>query len=130
MSDLKTRILAAKKKLAPVDVEDWDFPVFVRRMTSAEREVYRRESEKPDSDWVQEQRIIVASCLCDENGAAIFASPDELKEIDSAILDKLSGAVSQMSGVTKEAEEEIKKKSMSAENSGSGSSSPVNSTAP
>ena len=127
--DLKAKILAARKKLVPLEIEDWGFPVFVRRMTSGDREVYQAETKKADGNWPQEQRIIISLCLCDEDGVPIFANPDELKTIDSKVLDTISSAISALSGVTKEAAEEIEKKLKSAESSGSGTSSPANSTA-
>lgn len=128
--DLKAKILAAKKKMIEVPIPDWDFKVFVRRMTSNEREIFIAEESKPENDWLKQQRLMVSMCLCDEAGERVFNTPDDLKDIDTEIIDTLSAAVSDLSGASKDAKDDVKKKSASAENSGSNSTLPGSSDTP
>lgn len=126
MSDLKQKIISAAKKLESVEVPEWGVTVYLCRMTAGERDVFMRETEarKATNDFFSLDRLLVVLTLCDASGVRQFDNPDELKDADSLVLERLCKRAMYINGLTDEAREDIKKKLNSAENAGSSSSLP------
>ncbi len=130
--DLKTRILTAKRALEKADIPEWDFPVYIRRMTLTERGVFADATkEARDSGKFDKMRettpILLALTLCDENGDRIFKESSELKDLDSVIMDRIALQALKVNKLTKEEDADLEKKSPIEANSGSNSISPGNS---
>lgn len=108
--DLKTKILAAKRMLEPVDVPEWGETVFLRRMSGGEFEMFASTKDQDlGKDKLLPARVLLMLCLCDADGKNIFADPDELKEIDGHIINRLTPPALELNGLTKKAQEEIAK---------------------
>lgn len=126
MSSIEQRIRSAKMKLEELDVPEWGGTIYVRRLSSGERDVFFAaiDSAKNEDSKTGVERLIVSLALCDENGKAIFSSPDELKDLDAIAIDNVSLVAMRINAFTKEAKEDLAKKSQSGEMPGLNTSSP------
>jgi hypothetical protein len=107
--DLKQQILNAAKKIEPVLAPEWGDGFFIRRMTAGEREVFVKRSDA-EGGSISIPRLVVAICLCDKDGKSVFASDEELLNIDFVIVDRIAAQIFKINGLTKEAQDDIAKK--------------------
>lgn len=61
------------------------------------------------NDIADAMLVAVASTLCDDEGGAMFGSPEELEAIDPEVLEKIATEAMRVSGMTREAVEDAAK---------------------
>jgi hypothetical protein len=75
MSLTKDQILSASDfKIQSVDVPEWGGSVFIRSLTSRNRD--RLEEKMKGHSLVDARALVVACCACDENGVLLFEEKD------------------------------------------------------
>lgn len=133
MMSMKLAILSAKKKIESVEVPELGITVNLKRMSGTEREVFQtaqlkaQEQEKVTGSAVcllPLQPLLLSLTLCDPIGNRIFDNPDEVKEIDGIVIDRLATRALEINGLTQESRLAIEKKAL--ESIGSCSTSPTN----
>ena len=121
--DLKERILATRESFAkPVEFKpsEWDFPVYVRRLSGGERWGFEASMVKthingnivPDPKKLGEKQVrFVALTLANEDGSRVFSDADleEVKTLGSRALDELYDFAEKLNATDEEAVEEAKK---------------------
>lgn len=101
----KAQILSAQdKKTATVPVPEWGGAVCVRSLTGRERDAYEAEMlDTPKEEKLVNLRArLVALCLCDETGAPLGFTADEVKQLgekSAAALDRVFTMASQLNAL-------------------------------
>ena len=119
---LKEQILEVRKK--PQAEQFHGLTVYLRRLTLGEAEQYYAAVQADKRQTYYLMRLLLSFCLCEENGVHVFASPDELKDIDSES-EKLALKAMELNGFTEKTKAEIEKK-VPADTNGSSDSSAAN----
>ena len=102
--------------ISEVKIEEFENPVYIRRMTAAERAALVKRTVKFEDDKVQVEYSnlydsmarLVSVTLCDENGNRIFSDSEEdikelLEKCDAMILEKLYNEAAKLNGLGEEA---------------------------
>lgn len=128
--DLKEK-LTKFRRIQPVHVDELGCEVYVRRMTGTEANAYQTAQAKAQKDFeagggdaafLPLFAVLLSLTVCDADGNLIFEKPEDANRMDVEIRDQLTTAAQHVNGMTFEAREEIKKKSVM---NGSGISSPT-----
>lgn len=121
--DLKQRVLATREAFRkPVEFKpsEWDFPVYIRRLSGGERWGFEASMVKthingnivPDPKKLGEKQVrFVALTLANEDGSRVFSDADleEVKTLGSRALDELYDFAEKLNATDEEAVEEAKK---------------------
>lgn len=115
---------ASDLKRELVSVPEWGGDVYVRELTGRERDELNalRDSDMAAFKRVVHQRL-VRYAVVDDDGKPLFTEEDET-EIGSKsfeVLERLCGVVMRLSGLSKEAQEELAKNSKGTPTDGSSS---------
>jgi len=102
--------------ISEVKIEEFENPVYIRRMTAAERAAFIKSAVKFENDEVkveysnlfENMARLVSVTLCDENGKRIFSDSDEdikemLEKCDAIILEKLYNKAARLNGLGEDA---------------------------
>jgi imidazoleglycerol phosphate dehydratase HisB len=106
-------------------VPEWGGTVYLRALTSAEREQLEgRVRQGTVVEGLREQ--LVAAAVVDVSGRALFTPADvpALAEKNGAVMDRLATAILRLSGMGAQAVEEAEKNSAAAPSGDLGSASP------
>ena len=103
-------------KIEAVHVPEWDGTVYVRNMTSKQRDAFERSRFKMVGDKVEmisenTRASLLAASLCDEQGNPLFSMQDveALGNKNGAVMDRLFDVAQRLSGLrTQEVEDRIK----------------------
>jgi len=117
MTDLTPeQILAADDKVfEPVEVPEWGGTVYIRGMTSAERDRYDRSLVNVDRKGNTTmgrldnlRALLVVRCLVTKDGQRMFRDPQakELGEKSALVMNRLWDVASRLSGMNQDREEE------------------------
>lgn len=105
-------ILAVKYDLPrkEVEVPEWGGSVFVRTLTSAERDAYEAWCLKKNGGKLARSVFIVWTC-CDETGKPIFTTADlpSLNQVPSYVLERVFDAAMKINKITAEDVEALEK---------------------
>lgn len=121
MSELKHQILAKKKHFEPVpasELPELGVDLWLRRMSGSEFDAYccaRLEAKvkaetEGDSAYLSLKYLLLSTVVCDKSGQRVFDKPDELKEMDQIVLDRLAMRAGDLNGLTQDSREAIEKK--------------------
>ena len=123
--DLRSAILTSGRKPEKFACKALGLDVWLRCMTGEEAEEYFKALDGKQQG-TQLMRLISSLCLCDENGARLFARPCDLKDVAYPALESIALEAMRLNGFTEKAAEDVKKKAEVV----SGSTSPGGSGAP
>lgn len=85
-------------------VPEWGGSIFIRVLSLAERYEFERRFSDPNGKPVDAVVLLVALCVCDEHGRALFTAADVevLKSKNADVILRISQAASRLNGLTKE----------------------------
>lgn len=114
---LKEQLLAAKRKIETIHIPELGMDGFMRRMSGAERNVYHVAELKADKAKELEglavmlplRPLLLSLTLCDADGKRIM-TPEEVLEMDSAVIEILADKALEINALTIAAREAIEKK--------------------
>ena len=106
--------MLALRKIVKVDDTTIGFPVYLRRLTVGEAEIYHAAVNEDSKKVHLLMRLLLSFCLCDEKGVRLFTDPDELRDIDAAAVEVLALKAWEINGFTKEARVALEKKVQAA----------------
>lgn len=121
----KEEILAAigerRKSVETIDVPEWGGSIGVRRMTADDVERTGMADGKRDATMFPK---IIAACVCDENGDALFSDDDvkALAEVDMATAARVFAQIMKVNGLADEDMEEAVASFAAAQSESSSSS--------
>jgi hypothetical protein len=114
---LREQILSANDaRIEKVPVPEWGFDVWVRSMTSADRDAFEAAalSEKDRGKRVSMENFrarLAARTVCDADGTLLFSEHDvtELGKKSAAAMDRIFGVAARINGMSNKDVEELAK---------------------
>ena len=99
----KEAILLKSFRKEKLSVPEWGGDVYIRHVSGKQREAVQSQAKKvkdggPEMAFASE---LLAMCLCDESGAALFA-PDEIPTLEGAMIERLALHCVKVNGLGKQ----------------------------